>query len=148
MTDRDNCEMIIKEVALLDFEFAKQLQRQLHVKDSSFDMETLLVALEDNQRLAESLKIAPESRAKSGKGGGASSADKKAGAQLSANPAMQQQPRCSICGNEHDASKCPKEIDRLKKAAQKRGEKLPGVEKSTKRDTSHEEAASNDAQEG
>jgi hypothetical protein len=83
-----------------------------------FDIEVLLVVLEENKRLAESLKTGPESVAKSGKEGGASSADKKSGAKISANLAMQQQPKCSIRGNEQDESKCPKEIDRLKKASQ------------------------------
>ena len=148
LTDRDNCEMLIKVVAVHDFEFAKQLQRELQAKDSSFDMEMLLGALEENQRLAESLKTEPDSRAKSGKGGSASSADKKGAAQPSANPAIQQQPKCSICGNEHDESKCPKEIDRLKKAAQRRGDKFPGADKSTKRDSRSEEVAADDAHEG
>ncbi len=94
--------------------FAKQLQLELQKKDSMFDkidMEVLLGELEENQRLAESLKTEPESSAKSSKGGNASAADKKSSAKISANPAMQQQPKCSICGNEQDESKCPKEMD-------------------------------------
>jgi hypothetical protein len=148
LTDRDNCEMLIKEVGSVDFPFAKQLQRELQGKDSLFDMEMLLGALEENQRLVESLKTESEPPAKSGKGGGTNSADKKSGAQILANPAIQQQQKCSICGNEHDESKCPKEIDRLKKAAQKRGDRLPGSEKSTKRDSQREEATAGDANEG
>ncbi len=96
-TDRDICEMLIKEVTNNDSHFAKHTQQlELQKKDSMFDMEVLLVALEENQRLAEGLKTEAESPAKSGKGGGASAADKKSSAKVSANPAMQQQPKYSI----------------------------------------------------
>ncbi len=144
MTERDKCESLLKHVAKYEPTFAIHLQRELQKKDSTFNLEALLGhrlgALEDQQRLKESLHIGTESSspAKSGKGSGASSADKKRAAQSLANPAIQQQPKCSICGIEHDESKCPKEIDRLKKAAQKRGERLPGSDKSTKRDSQKE----------
>ncbi len=49
--------------------------------------------------------------------------------------------------NDHDDSKCPREIYRLKKAAQKQGEQLPGADKSTKRD-SHSQEVGADANEG
>ena len=93
MTDRDNFKILIKVVAVHDFEFAKQLQRE-HQTTRHFDMERLLAALEDNQRLAESLETELDTRAKSGKGGSASSADERGAAQPSANPAVQQQPKC------------------------------------------------------
>ena len=119
-----------------DLHLAKHLQLELqkNLNDSTFDIEMLLGELEDNQWLAESLKTEPKSLAKSGKGESASFADKKGCVQLSANPAIQQQAKCSICGNENCESKCPKEIDRLKKAAQRCTDEVSGADKSTKRD--------------
>jgi hypothetical protein len=92
-------------------------------------MEELLVRLEENERLMESLEV--ESTAAS-KGGAAKTPDKK-GKQSIANPAIQQQPKCTSCGSEHDVSQCPKEKARLQKEAKQRGEKLPGPERSSRR---------------
>ena len=144
LTERDKCELLLKYVAKEDSAFAVQQQRELQKKGSTYTLEELLRALEEQHRLLESLQIESEtsSPAKSGKGGGTNLADKKV--QPSANPAIQQQQKCSICGNEHDVSKCPKEIDRLKKEAQRRGEKLPGSDKSTKRDSQKEGQQSTD----
>ena len=61
-TERDFCEMLLKEVAKSDLEFAKQLQRELDLKDASSTVEGLLTKLEENQRLLESLEA--ESSAK------------------------------------------------------------------------------------
>jgi hypothetical protein len=68
----------------------------------------MLNRLEDNQKLIESLDI--ESPAKS-KAGAVNSKEKKK--QLLANPAMQPQQRCSVCGLEHDVKQCPRENNRL-----------------------------------
>ncbi len=79
--------------------------------------------------------------------GTASSADKKSDAKISANPAMQQQPKCSTCGNEPDESKCPKEIGRLKKSAQSDVNDCHEADKSTKCDSRSEEVTVDDANE-
>ena len=137
-TDRNFCDMLLKEVAQADRMLGMQLARELEMKESALTMELLLVKLEENQRLIESLEI--ESSAHS-KAGGNNSSDKK-GKQSSANPAIQQQskPACPECGMEHNLSQCPKQKDRLQKEAKMRGEKLPGSGKSTKRN-SHQDSA-------
>jgi hypothetical protein len=61
-TERDFCEMLLKEVAKSDLEFAKQLQRESDLKNASSTVEGLLTKLEENQRLLESLEA--ESSAK------------------------------------------------------------------------------------
>ena len=91
-------------------------------------METMLNRLEDNQKLIESLDI--ESPAKS-KAGAVNSTEKKK--PLNANPAMQQQPNCSVCGLEHDVKQCPRENNRLHQDAE-RGKLFPGSDKSKRRD--------------
>ena len=149
MTERDKCETLLKHVAKYEPTFAIQLQRELQKKDSTFNLEALLGALEDQQRLKESLQMGTESSspAKSGKGSDANSADKKGAAQSLANPAIQ--PQVFNMRKRADESKCPKEIDWLKKAAQKRGERLPGSDKSTKRDSQKEsEEPTEDLKEG
>ena len=54
-----------------------------------------------------------------------------------------------MCGKEPDESKCPRDIDQLKKAAAKRSDKLPDADKSTKRDprcdSTYEEVAADDS---
>ncbi len=93
-------------------------------------METMLNRLEDNQKLIESLDI--ESPAKS-KAGAVNSTEKKK--PLNANPAMQQQPRCSVCGLEHDVKQCPRENNRLNQVGEERGKLFPGSDKSKRRDS-------------
>ncbi len=56
-TDRNFCEMLLKEVAQADRTLAMQLARELETKESTFTMELLLIKLEEIQRLTESLKI-------------------------------------------------------------------------------------------
>ncbi len=76
-------------------------------------MEELLVRLEENERLMESQVV--ESTA-AGQGGGAKTSDKK-GKQSMTNPAIQQQPKRTSSGSEHDVSQCPKGKARLQKEA-------------------------------
>ncbi len=73
-TELKFCEMLLKEVA----------------KTSA--MEELLIRLEENERLMESLEV--DSTAT--KARGAKTSDKK-GKQSVANPAIQQQPKCPAC---------------------------------------------------
>ena len=80
-------------------EFAKQQVRELELKESSLTVEGMLTKLEDNQRLLESLEA--ESPAKS-KAGAQNQSDKKGAKQSVANPAIQQQMKCTSCGMEHD----------------------------------------------
>ena len=130
-TEHEFCEMLLKEVAKsIDLQLAMQLLRNLESSESSLTMEELLNKLEENQRLMESLAVVSPAKSKSG---GAQSSDKKGGKQSMANPAIQQQIKCSSCGSEHDISQCPKEKARLQKEAKQRGDKLPGSERSTKR---------------
>ena len=79
--------------------------------------------------MIESLDI--ESPAKS-KAGAVNSTEKKK--QLHANPAIQQQPRCSACGLEHDVKQCPRENNRLHQEDAERGKLFPGSDKSKRRD--------------
>jgi hypothetical protein len=81
------------------------MRRQLEVPDSSLRRETVLVELEDNQKILESLEI--ESPAK-GKSGAAHSSDKKSAKQMVANPAIQQPSSCPVCGLNHDIRKARK----------------------------------------
>jgi hypothetical protein len=108
--------------------YARQLRQELDVKDRTMSMETMSTRLEDNQKLIESLDI--ESPAKS-KAGAVNSTEKKK--QLYANPAIQQQPRCSACGLEHDVKQCPRENHRLNQEDYKRGKLFPGSDKSKRR---------------
>ncbi len=121
--------MLLKEVAKTSLELAKPLFKQLEATESPLTMEDLLVRLEENEHLMESLEV--ESTAM-GKGWSAKTSDKK-GKQSMANPAIQQQPKCTSCGSEHDVSQCPKEKARLQKEAKQRGEKLQGPERSSRR---------------
>ncbi len=73
-TDRNFCEMLLKEVAQAHKTLAIQLVRELEIKELTLTMELLLIRLEENQRLIESLEI--ESLAHS-KASGTSSSDKK-----------------------------------------------------------------------
>jgi hypothetical protein len=99
-TEHEFCEMLLKEVAKTSLELAKQLRKQLEATESPLTMEELLVRLEENERLMESLEV--ESTAAS-KGGAAKTSDKK-GKQSIANPAIQQQPKCTSCGS--DDTRC------------------------------------------
>ena len=110
-TDYDLCQMLLKEVYLLPEQkhLAVELRRDTDRRISPLSLEEVLTKLEENRRLQESL--GEESRAQ-GKTGGAKSTDrdkKVSKQQPTANPAVQQQPKCPSCGNEHDISKCPKE---------------------------------------
>jgi hypothetical protein len=104
---------------------AIQLMQELDIKDRPKSMETMFNRLEDNQKLIESLDI--ESPAKS-KAGAVKSTEKKK--QLHANPSMQQQPRCSVCGLEHDVKQCPRENNGLNQEGEERGKLFPGSDKS------------------
>ncbi len=108
-TEHEFCEMLLKEVAKTSLELAKQLRKQLEATESPLTMEELLVRLEEDEPLMESLEV--ESTAAI-KGGGAKTSDKK-GKQSIANPAYQQQPKCTSCGSELDVSQCPKEKARV-----------------------------------
>jgi hypothetical protein len=130
---------LLKEVAQAgDGMLVMQLARELKMQESTLTMELLLIKLEENQRLIESLEIGSPAHSKAS---GTNSSDKK-GKLSSANPAIQQQskPVCSECGMEHNLYQCPKQKDRLQKEAKMRGEKLPGSGKSTKRN-SHQDSA-------
>jgi hypothetical protein len=94
------------------------------------DLKTMLNRLEDNQKLIESVDI--ELPAKS-KAGAVNSTKKKK--QSHANPATQQQPRCSACGLEHDVKQCPRENHRLNQEDEQRGKLFPGSDKSKRRDS-------------
>ena len=74
-------------------------------------METVLNEVEENQKILETFKI--ESPAK-GKVSAANSSDKKSAKQSVANPAIQQQPSCRLCGAAYDPSRCPGEEAKLK----------------------------------
>ncbi len=50
-TERNFCEVLLKEVGERDLEFAKQLQRELEAKDASLTVEVLLAKLKKNQSL-------------------------------------------------------------------------------------------------
>jgi hypothetical protein len=80
----------LKEVAKTSLELTKQLRKQLEATESSLTMEELLVRLEENERLMESLEVKSTA---AGKGRGAKTSDKK-GKQSNTNPAIQQQPKC------------------------------------------------------
>ena len=54
-TDRNFCKMLLKEVAQVDRRLAVQLFQELEMKDSTMTMETILIKLEENQHLIESL---------------------------------------------------------------------------------------------
>ena len=116
-TEHEFCEMLLKEVAKTSLELAKQLRKQLEATESPLTMEELLVRLEENERLMESLEV--ESTAAS-KGGAAKTSDKK-GKQSIANPAIQQQPKCTSCGSEHDVSQCPKRESMIAERSQAAG---------------------------
>jgi hypothetical protein len=73
-TDHDFCEMLLRSVAKVDTPHARKLGRQLEAPDSRLRMETVLVELENNQKILERLEI--ESPAKD-KSGAANSFDKK-----------------------------------------------------------------------
>ncbi len=103
---------------------ARQLRQELDVKDRPMSMETIINRLEDNQKLIESLDI--ESPAKS-KAGAVNSTKKKK--PLHANPAIQQQPRCSACGLDHDVKQCPRENHQLNQEDEQRGKLFPGSDK-------------------
>ena len=92
-------------------------------------MEELLIRLEENELQMESLEVYSTA---AGTARGAKTSDKK-GTNSMANPTIQQQPKCTSCGSEHDVSQCPKEKARLQKEAKQRGEKLPGPERSSRR---------------
>jgi hypothetical protein len=49
--------MLLKEVAKTSLELAKQLRKQLEATESPLTMEELLVRLEENERLIESLEV-------------------------------------------------------------------------------------------
>ena len=55
--------------------------------------------------------------------------------QLHANPAIQQRPKCSACGLEHDIKQCPRENHRLNQEDEQRGKLFPGSDKSKRRDS-------------
>ncbi len=84
--------------------------------------------------MIESLDI--ESPAKS-KAGVVNSMEKKK--QLNANPAMQQQPRCSVCGLEHDVKQCPRETNQLNQEGEERRKLFPGSDKSKRRGPSRQQ---------
>ncbi len=67
-TEHEFCEMLLKEVTKTSLELAKQLRKQLEATESPLTMEELLVRLEGNELLMESLEV--ESTA-AGKDGGA-----------------------------------------------------------------------------
>jgi hypothetical protein len=72
LPDRDNCEILIKEVANNDFHFANQLQLELQKKTLELIWRCCLKRLKKingGLRQPESLKTEPESPAKSGEGG-------------------------------------------------------------------------------
>jgi hypothetical protein len=125
-TEHEFCETLLMEVAKsIDLQLAMQLRRNLESSESTLTMEELLIKLEENQRLMESLAVSSSAKSKSG---GAQLSDKKGGKQSMANPAIQQPIKCTSCGSEHDISQCPKEKARLQKEAKQRGEKLSGPE--------------------
>ena len=131
-TENDFCEMLLRSVAKVDSLHARELGRQLEAPDSRLRMETVLVELEENQKILERLEI--ESPAKS-KSGAANSSDKKSAKQMVANPAIQQPSSCPLCGLNHDISQCKKEEARLNADAMKRGGKFPGADKSASRNS-------------
>jgi hypothetical protein len=55
-TDHDFCEMILRSVARVDTSHAREMRRQLEASDSRLRMDTVLVELEDNQKILESLE--------------------------------------------------------------------------------------------
>jgi hypothetical protein len=110
-------------------------------------MDQLLAKLEENARLRESLEIDSPAKSKE-KDGSTKSSDKKGAKQPSANPAIQQQVKCTSCGSEHDFSQCPKEKARLQREAQQRGERLHGNQQSTRRDNLQSNQNSNAASAG
>ena len=86
-------------------------------------MKTLLIKLEDNHKILESLEIESPT---TGKSGAANSSDHKSAKQEVTNPVIQQ-PTCPVCGSNHDTSQCMKELARLNAEATKQGAKLPGA---------------------
>ena len=60
LTERDKCEWLLKHVAKEDLTFAIQQQGELQKKGSTYTLEKLLRALEEQHRLVESL---PQPRA-------------------------------------------------------------------------------------
>ncbi len=95
-------------------------------------METVLVELEENQKILERLEIESPAKFKSG---AAYSSDKKGAKLMVVNPAIQQPSSCPVCGLNHDISQCKKEEARLYAEATKRGGNLPGAEKSASRNS-------------
>jgi hypothetical protein len=75
-TVHDFCELLPRLVAKVDTPHAQELGRQLEAPDSRLRMETVLVELEENQKILECLEIEVESPAK-GKSCAANSSDKK-----------------------------------------------------------------------
>ncbi len=55
--EHEFCEMLLKEVAKTSLEIAKQLRKELEATESPLTMEELLVRLEENERLMESLEV-------------------------------------------------------------------------------------------
>jgi hypothetical protein len=97
--------MLLRSVAKVDIPHDWELGRQLEAPDSRLRMETVLVVLEENQKILERLEI--ESPAKD-KSGAANSSDKKSAKQMVVNPAIQQPSSCPVCGLNHDILQCKK----------------------------------------
>jgi hypothetical protein len=133
-TDNDFCEMLLRSVAKVDSLHARELGRQLEAPNSRLSMKTVLVELEENQKILERLEI--ESPAKGNlKSGAANSSDKKSAKQMVGNTAIQQPSSCPVCGLNHEISQCKKEEARLNADAMKRGGKFPGADKSASRNS-------------
>jgi hypothetical protein len=131
-TDHDFCEMLLRSVAKVDTPHAGVLGRQLEAPDSRLRMETVLVELEENQKILERFVIKSPAKFKSDT---ANSSDKKNTKQMVANPANQQPSSCPVCGLNHDISECKKEDARFYAEAMKQGGKFPGADKSASRNS-------------
>ncbi len=109
-TDHDFCEMLLRSVAEVDTPHARESGRHFEAPISRLRMETVLVELEENQKILERLEIDSPTK---GKSGAANSSDKKREKQMVANPAIQQPSSCPVCGLNHDISQCKEEEARL-----------------------------------
>ncbi len=95
-------------------------------------METVLLELEENQKVLELLEIESPAR---GNSGAENSFDNKSVKQMVENPAIQQPALCPVCGLNHDISQCKKEEARLNAEATKLGGKFPVADKPASRNS-------------
>jgi len=110
-----------------DQDVSRELLQQ--VEDSKATLETVLQRLQKNRKLNETL----DSKSAAVKSESGKSADKKSvKQQQTANPAIQNRAKCPTCGLDHDISACPKEQEKQRQAALKRGNLLPSNVKSNK----------------